>query len=349
MPDGENAGLRNSESEVAKGLKPLGVKISGTGRFLPERVLDNRYFEQRLDTTDTWIRERTGILERRMASEGETTATMATAAGKAAIADAGLTADDIDMILVATITPDAVLPSTACFVQQALDMRPVPAFDLVAACSGFIYGLINATFMLQTGHYKNILLVGSDTMTRITDFEDRSTCILFGDAAGAVVLSATPDTNGSAILHFQMSAEGSGDSLLFVPAGGCRLPSSHMTVDERLHYVKMNGREVYKRAVKRNLELVDSTLAEAGISPEDIALVIPHQSNLRIIESARQRLGLPKERMFTNIQKCGNTSGASIPLGLDECLQTGRIGEGDYVLLISFGAGFTWGSALMRL
>ncbi|MCG8407166.1 MAG: ketoacyl-ACP synthase III [Phycisphaerales bacterium] len=332
-----------------KSLKPLGVKIAGSGRFLPEKVLDNRYFEQHLDTTDTWIRERTGILERRMASEGETTATMATAAARAAIDDAGMTVDDIDMILVATITPEAILPSTACFVQQALGIRPVPAFDLVAACSGFIYSLINAAFMLQTGHYRNILVIGSDTMTRITDFGDRATCILFGDAAGAVVLSATPDTNGSAIAHFKMSAEGSGDSLLFVPAGGSRLPSSHMTIDERLHYVKMNGREVYKRAVKRNLELVDSTLAEAGISPEEIALVIPHQSNLRIIESARQRLGLPKDRMFTNIQKCGNTSAASIPLGLDECLKTGRIKDGDMVLLIAFGAGFTWASALMKL
>ncbi len=330
-------------------LKPLGVRIAGTGRYLPERILDNRHFEQHLDTSDGWIRERTGILQRHIVSPGETTATMGVAAARQAIADAALTLDDIDMIIVATITPDAPLPSTACFVQKELGIRPVPAFDLVAACSGFIYGLINATFMLQTGHYRNILLIGAETMTSMTDYEDRATCILFGDAAGAAVLSASPAPEGPALLHFQMCAEGSGDSLLFVPAGGCRLRTSRMTVDERLHYVKMNGREVYKRAVKRNHELVDRTLIETGIKASDIALVIPHQSNLRIIESARERLGLPKERVFTNIERCGNTSSASIPVGLDECLKTGRIKRGDLVLLIGFGAGFTWASALIRL
>ncbi|MFQ5430214.1 MAG: beta-ketoacyl-ACP synthase III [Phycisphaerae bacterium] len=329
--------------------EPLGVKIAGTGQYLPETVLANDYFAQRLDTSDQWIRERTGIIERRAAGEGESTATMATSAAREALADAGLTVDDIDMIIVSTITPEAVLPSTACFVQQALDMKPVPAFDLAAACSGFIYGFLNAAFMLQTGHFRHILLIGSETMTRITDPEDRATCILFGDGAGAAVLSATPDAKGSAVLHFTMSAEGSGDSLLFVPAGGSRLPASHMTIDERLHYVKMNGREVYKQAVKHNLDLVDTTLAEAGIRPEDIALFIPHQSNLRIIESARQRLGLSEDRMFTNIHKIGNTSSASIPLGLDECMKSGRIRTGDLVLLIAFGAGFTWASALLRI
>ncbi len=347
MPEIPTAAGRGTSP--ASKLKPLGIRIAGTGRYLPERILDNRHFEQRLDTTDGWIRERTGILQRHIVSAGETTATMGVAAAREAIADANLTLEDIDMVIVATITPDAVLPSTACFVQKELGMRPVPAFDLMAACSGFIYGLINAAFLLQFGHYRNILLIGAETMTSITDYEDRATCILFGDAAAAAVLSPSPDADGPALLHFQMCAEGSGDSLLFVPAGGCRLRTSRMTVDEKLHYVKMNGREVYKRAVKRNLELVDRTLSETGIKAEDIALVIPHQSNLRIIESARLRLGLPKERVFTNIERCGNTSAASIPLGLDECLKNGRIKRGDLVLLIGFGAGFTWASALLRL
>ena len=329
--------------------EPLGLKIAGTGRYLPERVLTNQYFADRLDTTDEWIRERTGIIERRMVGENDTTASMATEAARGAIADAGLAIDDIDMIIVATITPDAPLPSTACFVQQALCSRPVPAYDLSAACSGYIYSLMSAAFMLQTGHYRNILVIGSEVMTHIADPEDRATCILFGDGAGATVFSATPDADGPAVLYFTLNAEGSGDSLLHIPAGGVRLPCSHMTLDERLHYVKMNGREVYKRAVKRNLELVDSAMAESGVKPDDIALVIPHQSNLRIIESARQRLGLPKERFFTNIDKCGNTSSASIPLALDDALKSGRIKDGDLVLLIAFGAGFTWASALLRI
>lgn len=328
---------------------PLGMRIAGTGSFLPERVLTNEYFEQRLDTTDKWIRERTGIIERRAAGEGESTATLAAAAGKAALADAGISADDLDLIIVGTTTPEALLPSTACYVQQAICTQPVPAFDLNAACTGYVYALINATLMLQTGHYRNILVIGAETMTRIVDPEDRATCILFGDGAGASVLTATPDAQGPAVLHFKMSAEGSGDKLLYVPAGGSRLPPSQMTIDERLHYVKMSGREVYKAAVKRNFQLVDSTLSEAGVSSEDIALVIPHQSNLRIIESVRQRLGLPEDRIFVNIQHYGNTSAATIPIGLDESLKSGRIKSGDLILLIAFGAGFTWGSALIRL
>ena len=329
--------------------KALGMKIAGTGRFIPERVLTNQYFEQRLDTSDKWIRERTGIVERRAAAENESTATLAAAAAKLAVADAGISADDLDMILLATTTPEALLPSTACCVQRAICNRPVPALDLNAACSGYVYALLTATFMLQTGHYRNILVIGAETMTRIVDPEDRSTCILFGDGAGAAVLSATPNADGPAVLHFQLDAEGSGENALFVPAGGSRLPTSRMTVEERLHYVKMAGREVYKIAVKRNLQLVDSTLAEAGVHPDDIALVIPHQSNLRIIESVRHRLGLPEDRVFVNIQRCGNTSAASIPMGLDECRKSGRIKAGDLVLLIAFGAGFTWGSALLKL
>lgn len=327
----------------------LGVKIAGTGRALPDKVLTNQFFIDRLDTTDEWIRDRTGILERRVVSEGESTATLATQAAKLALEDARLTPADLDMIIVATITPECFFPSTACFVQQALKAPPIPSFDLAAACSGFIYAFMNATFLLQGGYHKNILIIGAETMSRITDYEDRATCILFGDGAGAAVLSASQDPNGPGVLHYKLHAEGSGTTMLTVPAGGSRVPASIMTVNERLHYIKMQGREVYKLAVKRNFELIDETLSEAGISPEDIAIVIPHQSNLRIIESARLRLGLPTERVFTNIQRYGNTSAASIPLGLDECRRSGRIKTGDLVLLVSFGAGLTWGSSLIRI
>jgi len=329
--------------------KRLGVRISGTGHFLPAKVIDNQYFSDHLDTSDAWIRERTGIIERRMASEGETTCSMSIAATEAALTDAEMTIDDIDMIIIATITPEAGLPSTACFLQKAMCNHPIPAFDISAACSGYLYGFIQASFMLQGGHYRNILVIGAETMTRIVDYEDRATCILFGDGAGATILSAVEPDDKVGILHFQMNAEGSGDELLFIPGGGSRLPPSQMTIDERLHYVKMSGRDVYKRAVKRNHELVDVTLAETGVKAEDISLVIPHQSNLRIIESARQRMGLPEDRMFTNIQKTGNTSAASIPIGLDQCLRNGRLKQGELTLLIAFGAGFTWASVLLQL
>ena len=329
--------------------KPIGVRIAGTGSVVPDHVLTNQYFVERLDTTDEWIRERTGILERHVVSAGESTATLAAEASRRAIDRAGLKPADIELIIVATITPECFFPSTACFVQDMLGMPPTPAFDMSAACSGFIYALVTGALMVQGGQHRHVLVVGAETMSRITDYEDRATCILFGDGAGAVVLEPTPDTSGPCILHHKLLAENSGLTLLSLPAGGSRLPASHMTVDERLHYAKMQGREVYKLAVKRNLEMVETTLAEAGVQPDEVKLVIPHQSNLRIIESARERLGLPKERMFTNIQRYGNTSAASIPLGLDECLRSGRLKSGDNVLLVAFGAGFTWASALLRL
>jgi len=327
----------------------LPMQIIGTGRALPDKVLDNQYFVDRLDTTDEWILERTGIRYRHVVSEGESTATLATAAARAAIADAGLEATDIDMIIVATITPECMFPSTACFVQMEIGARTVPSFDLAAACSGFLYALIHGAIVLQSGHYRNVLVIGAETMSRITDYEDRTTCILFGDGAGAAVITRDEPARETGILHYTMHAEGSGTSMLWVPAGGSRLPASEMTVKERLHYLRMQGREVYKIAVKRNLELVTQTLEEAGVTPDQLALVIPHQSNARIIESARERLGLPSERMFCNIDKWGNTSAASIAMGLDECRKDGRLKQGDLALLVAFGAGMTWASALLRM
>lgn len=330
-------------------MPSMPVKISGTGRFLPSKVLTNADFEALVSTSDQWIKERTGITKRHIAGEGESTATMASAAARDALADAGLKATEIDMIIVATITPECFFPSTACFVQDAIGADSVPSFDISAACSGYIYALLFGAQFLQNDQYKHVLIIGSETMSRITDYQDRASCILFGDGAGAVILSASTDPSGPCIIHSKMHASGENSTMLWVPAGGSRLPTSEMTVRERLHYVKMQGREVYKVAVKKNIEVIERTLAEAGVSPEELALVIPHQSNLRIIDSAREKLGLPKEKMFTNIQNCGNTSAASIAMGLDECRKTGRLKAGDIVLMVAFGAGWTWASALVRM
>ncbi|MFH1419750.1 MAG: beta-ketoacyl-ACP synthase III [Planctomycetota bacterium] len=327
----------------------LGVKIAGTGRAVPARVLDNQFFVDRLDTTHAWIEERTGIFSRHVVSEGESTATLATDAARKALDQARLTPADLDMIIVATITPEFTFPSTACCVQRELDAAPIPAFDIAAACSGFIYALIMGTYFLQGDLFRNILVIGAESMSRITDFDDRATCILFGDGAGAAVLSKTPDASGSALLHHRLHAQGKGAEILTVPASGVRFTPSHMTVDEKLHYIKMQGKEVYKLAVKKNFEMISGTIEDSGFSTEDIALVIPHQSNFRIIESARVKLGLEKEQMFVNIDRYGNTSAASVPIGLDEARESGRIKEGDLVLLAAFGAGFTWASALLRL
>ena len=330
-------------------MHSMPVKISGTGRFLPEKILTNQDFEALVATTDQWIRERTGITQRHIAGEGESTATMAAEASRNALADAGLKPTEIDMIIVATITPECFFPSTACFVQDAIGANSVPSFDISAACSGYIYALLLGAQFLQSEQYRHVLIIGSETMSRITDYQDRSSCILFGDGAGAVVLSSSKDPTGPCIIHSKMHASGANSTMLWVPAGGSRLPTSEMTVRERLHYIKMQGREVYKVAVKKNIEVIERTLAEAGVSPEELSIVIPHQSNLRIIDSAREKLGLPKDKMFTNIQNCGNTSAASIAMGLDECRETGRLKTGDIVLMVAFGAGWTWASALIRM
>lgn len=322
--------------------------IRGTGSAVPEHVMTNADFEKRLETSDEWIRTRTGIGERRVASANENTLTLAVAASKAALENAKLAADQIDLIIVATTTPYVTLPSTACFLQHELGCRIIPAFDLAAACSGFVYALVTGAQFLAGGQYRNVLVVGAETMTRIADPEDRGTCILFGDGAGAAILSAE-DNGGSGLYDHEMHADGSGAQMIWVPAGGSLEAASSKTVNERLHFLKMKGREVYKFAVTRMQEVIQHTLTRSGLSVEQVAMIIPHQSNLRIIESAGEKLNIPPEKLAVNIDRFGNTSAASIPLALDEAWRAGKIKRGDYVLIAGFGAGLTWAAALIRL
>jgi len=326
----------------------LPIMIRGTGHAVPPRVMTNADFEAFLDTSDEWIQTRSGIRERRIAAADENTLTLATNAAQEAMTNANLSPQDIDLIVVATCTPVTPLPATACQLQHALGCGTVPAFDLQAACSGFVYGLVTSAYLMQSKQYKNCLVVGAETMSRITDFEDRSTCVLLGDAAGAAILTQA-DNKLSGLYDHALGADGGGAQLIWVPAGGSAEPASTKTVNERLHYMRMKGREVYKFAVTRMQEVVVSALERAGINAEELALVIPHQSNLRIMESAREKLGLPPEKMVVNIDRYGNTSAASIPLALDEAWRDKRIKRGDWVLLAGFGAGLTWGSALLRL
>lgn len=310
--------------------------------------MTNADFERQVDTNDEWIRTRTGIRERRIASEGENTLTLALTASRRALESAQLEPADIDLIVVATSTPYVPLPATACLLQNALGCRHIPAFDLQAACSGFVYAFVAAAHMLAGGRYRKALVIGAETMSSITDFEDRGTCILLGDGAGAVVISAN-DNGTSGMYEHSLFADGAGAQMIWVPGGGSLEPTSAKTVNERLHYLKMKGREVYKFAVTRMQEVIVDTLARAGVAVGDVAMIIPHQSNLRIIESAVEKLGIAPEKVAVNIDRYGNTSAASIPLAMDEAWRAGKIKTGDWVLLAGFGAGLTWGSVLLRL
>lgn len=326
----------------------LPVHLRGTGCYLPEQVITNDYFTKYLDTSDEWIVTRTGIHERRRAAEDETTATMATAAARRAIQDAGLSINDIDLLILCTATPDQPIPATACLVQAHLGMNGVPAFDLGAACSGFMYGMIVASNLVQTGQFGNVLVIGAEALTRFTDFSDRTTCVLFGDAAGAAVVSRATDPR-QGLLYASMGADGTRLEDIWAPAGGSRLPASSTTVAERLHYIRMRGREVYKFAVVKMQELIDAALSATGLSADDVTMVIPHQSNLRIIDSVREKMNLPPERIAINIDRYGNTSAASVPVALDEARRAGRVRTGDVIMMIGLGAGLTWAVALWRL
>lgn len=326
----------------------LPVRVCGTGSYLPEEVILNEHFASYLDTSDEWIRSRTGIRARRRAAPDECTSTMASKAALAAIEDAGLAVSDIDGIICATATGDYPFPSTAALIQVAIGARTVPAFDVSAACAGFLIGSITGASLLTSGLYRHLLIVGAETLTRFSDPQDRGTAILFGDGAGAAVLGRSENTEQE-ILYCEMGCDGTRADHIWVPAGGSRLPASEKTVAERLHFMRMRGREVFKFAVMKLQEQIDRALEVTGLTPDDLAMVIPHQSNLRIIESARQRLGLPKEKVAVNIDRYGNTSAASVAISLDEARRSGKLKQGDLVLMVAIGAGLTWGTIILRL
>lgn len=320
--------------------------ITGWGTALPERRLTNAELEQRVDTSDQWIVERTGIRERRIAADGETTASLAIEASAAAIKHAGLTPDSIDLLIVATATPEQLIPHTGAFVSDGLGLR-CGSFDLNAGCAGFVYEIVVGASMLTVGNLDHVLVIGSETLSRVTDPDDRGTCILFGDGAAAMVLSASPD-DGPGLIAWDLGCDGSATGLLEVPAGGSRRPASAETVANGEHYLKMAGPEVFRRAVRIVVESATIALRRSGMTVDDVTWFAPHQANVRIIESAAGRLGIPMERTLVNIDHLGNTSAASIPLVLAEAADDGRLVDGDVVLLSGFGAGLTWGSALLR-
>lgn len=322
--------------------------IAGTGSFLPEKVLSNEDFTKFVETSDEWITTRTGIKERHIAGENDTTATMASTAAKRALEDAGLDPLELDLIIVATVTPEMVFPSTACFVQDAIGATNAWAFDLSAACSGFVYGISIVEQFLKTGRYNNALVIGAETLSRITDYEDRASCILFGDGAGAVIVRKSDQPKPLGIMYSTSAADGSGWTSLNCQAYGSRHPVSKPLDDPKKTLMNINGREVYQLAVRRIVELVNDCLEACNLSTDDIKMYIPHQMNARIIESVGKRLELKEESVFINIEKYGNTSAASIPIALDECKHQGRIGPGDIVLMVAFGGGLTWGANVVQ-
>lgn len=323
------------------------ANITGTGRYVPEKVITNAYLESLVETSDEWIRQRTGIVERRMAAPEQATSDLCLEAAKIAIADAGLTPQDIDQIIVATVTPDTMFPATACRLQYALGCGQIPAFDLTAACSGYIYALSVARTAIAAGAAEHVLVLGAETLTRITDYTDRSTCILFGDGAGATVVSHVPDSEPGIIDTF-LASDGSGADLMIIHASGSRIPASHESVDRKLHFTRLEGRAVYKNAISKILGLVNDTLARTGFTLDDVSLIIPHQMNARIIESVAKHLEIPLEKIFVDLDQYGNTSAATVPIAIDHARRDGRIKPGDLVCLVAFGGGMTWASALIR-
>jgi len=318
------------------------ARIAGTGGYLPERVLTNKDLERMVDTTDEWIRERSGIKRRHIAAEGEKTSDMAVSAAKKAIEAADLDVSEIDLIIVATTTPDKVFPSTACIVQRKLGLKTIPAFDVHAACSGFIYALDIANRFIATGGARTALIIGSETYSRILDWTDRSTCVLFGDGAGAVVLRAS---NEAGVFSTHIHSEGEFEELLHVPAG---ISSGYDVVQQEAAFIQMKGSEVFRKAVATLGSIARETLVGNNVKQDDIAWLVPHQANLRIITAAAKKLGLPMERVIVTVDEHANTSSASIPLALDVAIRDGRIKRGELLLFEAFGAGFTWGSALVR-
>lgn len=322
------------------------VTIAGTGMYLPQRVLTNSDMEKIVETTDEWIVTRTGIRARHIAAEDESTSVLGARASLKAIADAGMEPKDIEMIIVATVTPDMMMPNTACFVQDQIGAKDAFCFDLEAACSGFLYAVETARNYIRSGAVRNALVVGAEKLSGFTDWQDRATCVLFGDGAGAVVLRETDGKGG--ILSAVMGSDGALTELLNIPAGGSRMPSSEQSVRDRLHFIKMTGREVFKHAVRCMCDAGQRALDKAGIRPEELKCIIPHQANMRIIQAISERFGVDLERFYMNLERVGNMSGASIPVALDEAARSGLINNGDKVLFVAFGGGFTWGAAAVQ-
>lgn len=322
------------------------ARIIGTGSYAPKKILTNHDLEKMVDTSDEWITERTGIKERRIADRHQTTSDLAYEASKKALKAAGLDPKDIDLIIAATTTPDMVMPNLGCRIQEKLGAKKAAAFDVYAACSGFIYGLSIASAFIRSGVYSNILLVGAELLSRFVDWQDRATCVLFGDGAGAAVLQRHEGRRG--VLSTHLHSDGAYGDFLYVPAGGTLHPPTQETVQKRMHYIKMKGNETFKVAVRALEDVVQEAIEHNKIRPEDIDLFVPHQANLRIIQAMAKRLNMPMEKVVVTIHKYGNTSAASIPMALDEAVREGRVKDNDLLLFEAFGGGLTWASALVK-
>jgi len=321
------------------------IGITGLGMYVPKKVLTNEDLEKMVDTSDEWIMTRTGIKKRRIAKPGTPASALATEAAKRALSQAKIKAEDLDVIIVATVTSDMRFPSTACFVQSKLKAKNAVAFDVSAACTGFIYGLVIAQQFIETGLYKNALVIGVEILSSITDWTDRSTCVLFGDGAGAAVVESV---KSGGIISTYLGSDGDLADLLYMPGGGSRYPASNQTIKDRMHYIKMRGNEVFKSAVRIMADAATRTVCDAHITCEDIKLLIPHQANIRIINSVRKRIGLREDQVFLNVEKYGNVSAASTIMALYEAVDEKRVKKDDYVVLVAFGGGFTWGSVVIK-
>ena len=325
------------------------VKISALGCYTPPNVLTNQDLEKMVETSDQWIMDRTGIRERHIAAPDMATSDMAIEAAKCVLAMRGIAPTDVNAIIVCTVTPDHMFPSTACLVQNGIGAKGAWGFDLIAACSGFLYGLTVGAHLVAAGTHKKVLVIGADTMSRIIDYTDRATCVLFGDGAGAMLLEPAVDGDGdSGFIDFLGEVDGSGGEFLRMPAGGSRRPASHETVDQRLHYVHQEGSQVFKYASRRMFEVCRELLDRNHLTVDDVALMIPHQANIRIIKAAGDRLGIPPERVMVNIERYGNTTAGTLPLATRDAISEGRLKKGDIVLFAAVGAGYTVGASLWR-
>jgi 3-oxoacyl-[acyl-carrier-protein] synthase-3 len=323
--------------------------IIGTGSYAPEKVLTNFDLEKMVDTSDEWIRRRTGMVERRIADENTASSDLGIQASLRAIETAGVDPSEIDLIIVPTVTPDMFFPSTACFIQKGIKASKAVAFDISAGCSGFPYALVIADQFIKCGTYKTVLVVAAETLSKITDWTDRSTCVLFGDASGAAILQATEENKGVISSYLATDGNYSDYELLGIPGGGSRNPSSHETIDKRMHYIKMRGQELFKLGVKAMAEAGIKALQSANLTLDDMKLVIPHQANKRMIDAIGDSLGLPEEKIFVNIEKYGNTSSVTMAVALDEAIREGKVGPGDYILIVAFGSGLTWAGIVLKL